>query len=121
MPVVIRQMLEGEGEAHSMGMLVYSLALMVTYLCLAANWSYAALIARLAPDVARPRALAWLMQDFFVAIMFASVAFYSVELRVAAALAALPGAGLRIGSLRLLKKARAAETEAPLEDVNPGQ
>lgn len=121
MPVVIRQMLEGEGEAHSMGLLIYSLALMANYLCLTASWGYAAFIARLAPDVARPRALAWLMQDLFVAVLFAAVALYSLELKVAAALAAVLGAGLRIGSLRWLKKARAAETETPLEDINPGQ
>lgn len=121
MPVVIRQMLEGDGEWNAVGLLIYALALMANYLCLAAGWGYAAFIAKLAPDVSRARALCWLTRDLFVAVLFAAVALFSLKLKLAAVLATILGVALRIGSVHFRKKASAAEAEAPLENVNPGQ
>lgn len=117
MPVVIRQMLEGGAEWNSVGLLIYSLALMANYTCLTVGWGYAAFVAKLAPDVSRPRALAWLMKDLFVAVLFGALALYSMHLKVAAALATLLGVAVRIASMRQWKLASLVETEAPAGDI----
>ena len=100
MPVVIRVLLEGEATAGSPGMLVYSLSMMANYACLFVGWGYAAFLAGLAPDVPRPRAWSWLLQELFVTVIFAALALYTLQLRVAAALVTLLGVGLRIGAMR---------------------
>ena len=126
MPVVIRVLLSGAMGSGSTGMLVYSIALMANYACLAAGWGYAAFIAQLAPDVPRSRAWGWLLQELFVAIVFGAVALYSAQLKLAAVLVMLAGVGLRIASVRLERSAKAGaasadEANAPHEGANPGQ
>jgi uncharacterized membrane protein len=116
MPVVIRQMLEGDGEWSAVGLLIYALALMANYLCLAVGWGYAAFVAKLAPDVSRNRALVWLTRDLFVAVLFAAVALFSLKLKLAAAALTLVGVALRIGSVHFRKKA--AQADEP--EVSPG-
>lgn len=122
MPVVIRQLLEGGGDWISAGMFVYSISLMAIYATLSAGWGYAAFVARVAPDVPRPLARAWLLQEVFVAVLFAALALYCAHLRVAAALLTLVGVLLRVASLRYFKRAKAAELAmTPIEGADPGQ
>lgn len=119
-PVVIRTMLSEIGSVKSDGMLLYALALAANYAALALGWGYAFLIGRLAPDVPRPRAWSWLLEDAFVAALFGAVAFYSQSLNVLALLFTLVGLGLRFGSARLEKVAKAGEDISP-GDLDPGQ
>jgi uncharacterized membrane protein len=131
MPVVIRGLLDGAIGTSYLGLLVYSLAMMANYACLAVGWGYAAFIGKLAPDVPRLRAWGWLLQEFFVMILFGAVALYSVGWKVPAAMIAVAGVVMRIVSIRLISKAEAVEsasppsiparTVTPHEDGNPGQ
>lgn len=121
MPVVIRQLLEGGADWISAGMLVYSLSLMAIYAILSAGWGYAAFLGQLAPDVPRPLAVAWLLQEVFVAVLFGALALYCAHYRVGAAMLTLAGVLLRMGSLWYLKKAGKDDRPLPVEGADPGQ
>lgn len=110
MPVVVRVMLTDAGGASANGMLIYSVALAANYLCLSASWGYAAFVGDLAPDVPRPRAWSWLLQDLFVAMLFGAVALYSVQLKLAALLLTLAGVGLRFLSWTKERAVQGTET-----------
>lgn len=110
-PVFVRVLLEDQRAPSINGMLIYALLMVVTYLCLAAGWSYAAFIRHLAPNVSRPRALGWLLEDLFVAMFFCGVALYSLHLHVLALLATLLGIGMRLSVTPLEKKARALDEQ----------
>jgi uncharacterized membrane protein len=120
MPVVIRVLLSDQGAMKSSGMLIYALSLTATYACLAMAWGYSAFIAHLAPDVPRPRAWGWLLQELFVTVLFGAVALYSMHLKWVALLAALMALALRAGSVRLESVAKKG-LDVPHEPVNPGQ
>jgi uncharacterized membrane protein len=105
-PVFIREMLVDESGMNINGMLLYSLSLMAIYLSLCVGWGYAAFIGRLASDVPRPRAWAWLLEDIFVVVVFGAVALYSVHLLVLATLTVVIGAALRVISTRLERVAK---------------
>ena len=112
-PVVIRTMLSEAERITSDGMLLYGLALMANYAALALGWGYAFFVGRLAPDVPRPRAWGWLLQDAFVAVLFGAVAVYSQHLNVVALLLTLGALGLRFGSDRLEKTAKSEGGVSP--------
>ena len=109
MPVFIREMLADESGMNINSLLMYALALMFIYLSLFLGWGYASFIGRLAPDVPRPRAWAWLWEDLFVVVLFGAVALYSVHAQMLASLAALIAVALRILSIRLEKAAKKLE------------
>jgi uncharacterized membrane protein len=106
MPVFIREMLTDESGMHVNGMLMYALALMSIYTSLLLGWGYAAFIGRLAPDVPRPRAWAWLLEDLVVVAAFGALALFSIDLTVPACLVVLVAASLRVLSTRLGKAAK---------------
>ena len=108
-PVVIRLFLTDEGGAISAGMLVYAVVMIGNYACLAAAWGYAAFVADLAPDVLRPRAWSWLLQELFVVVMFGAVAMFSLHLKLLAVLLMLVAVALRFGSVRLESAAKKLE------------
>jgi uncharacterized membrane protein len=106
MPVFIREMLTDENAMNANGMLMYALGLMIIYASLLLGWGYAAFIGRLAPDVPRPRAWAWLLEDLVVVTVFGALALYSLHLPALACAAVLAAAVLRVLSTRLEKAAR---------------
>ena len=108
MPVVIRVFLTAAAGESGDGMLVYSLALMANYLCLAASWGYAAFIGKLAPDVPAPRAWSWLLRDLFIAVLFGAAALFTAQMRVTALLLCLAGVAVRFVSGKLARQADAA-------------
>ena len=108
MPVVIRVFLTAASGDSGEGMLIYSLALMANYLCLAASWGYAVFIGKLAPDVPAPRALSWLLRDVFVAMLFGATALFSAHMKIAAVSVCVAGIALRFVSGKLARRAEAA-------------
>jgi hypothetical protein len=109
MPVVVRTVLTDLGDASGDGLMIYALALAANYLCLAASWGYAAFVGDLAPDVPAARAWSWLLQDFFIALLFGAVALYSAQLKVAALVLTLAGLGLRFLSWTKERSIRGAD------------
>ncbi|MGC1550017.1 MAG: TMEM175 family protein [Rhodanobacter sp.] len=107
-PVMIRLFLTGEGGTAS-GMLIYALVMMGNYLCLATAWGYAAFVADLAPDVLRPRAWCWLLEELFVVVLFGAMALFSLQLKLLAVLLMVVGVTLRFWSVRLEKAAKQLE------------
>lgn len=108
MPVVIRVFLTEAGGESNDGMLVYSLALMANYLCLAASWGYASFIGKLAPDVPAPRAWSWLLRDLCIAALFAATALFAAQMRIVALLVCLAGVASRFVSGKMARRADAA-------------
>ena len=107
MPVVIRVFLTEAGGESNDGMLVYALALMANYLCLAASWGYASFLGKLAPDVPAPLAWSWLLRDLCVAALFAATALFAAQMRILALLVCLSGLALRFVSSRMAGRADA--------------
>lgn len=107
MPVVIRVMMTEGGEIAEHGMLIYSVALLINYLLLAASWGYAAFIGKLAPDVPPSRACSWLFQELFVAVLFGAMALFTLHMKVAAALMCIVGLALRFASGKMNRRATA--------------
>ena len=107
MPVVIRVVLTAANGESGEGMLIYALALMANYLCLAASWGYASFIGKLAPDVPAPRAWSWLLRDLFVAVLFGAVALFSAHMKLAAVLLCVADVGVRFISGKLARRADA--------------
>lgn len=99
MPVMVRVMLTDGGELAEHGLLIYALALMANYLCLAGSWGYAAFVGDLAPDVPVGKAWGWFLQDVFVAMLFGALALFCLQLKVAAVLVTLLGVGVRFVSV----------------------
>ena len=110
MPVVIRVMMTGGGEIAEHGMLIYSIALLLNYLLLAASWGYAAFIGKLAPDVPAPRAWSWLLQELFVAVLFGAVALFALHIKVLAVVMCAIGLALRFAAGKMDRRAGAAAT-----------
>ena len=108
MPVVIRVLLTSASGDSGEGMLIYSLALMANYLCLAASWGYAVFIGKLAPDVPLPRAWSWLLRDLFVAVLFGAAALFTAHMRIAAIAVCVAGVAVRLVSGKLARRADAA-------------
>ena len=65
MPMVTRYVIE---VSHGKGIVVYLAAVLATFGCMALLWGYLALVARLAPDVPRARAVRWLLEILFPAL-----------------------------------------------------
>jgi uncharacterized membrane protein len=107
MPVVIRVMMTEGGEIAEHGMLIYSVALLVNYLLLAASWGYAAFVGKLAPDVPAPRAWSWLFQELFVAVLFGAVALFALHMKVFAVLLCAAGLALRFASGKMGRRTEA--------------
>lgn len=103
MPVFIREMLTDENGMNVNGMLMYALALMIIYTSLLLGWGYAAFIGRLAPDVPRPRAWAWLLEDLVVVAAFGALALYSLHFTSLACAVVVVAVVLRVMSTRLEK------------------
>lgn len=78
MPVVIRFSLSDQTALGQL--LIYSLAVAITYACLALLWGYLAFVARLVPDMDTRLARVWLWQKFVMIAAFAGVAFYAAQM-----------------------------------------
>ena len=91
-PVVVRFVFEGLEQGQ--GLLVYALALAVTYTCLALFWAYVAFIARLAPDLPPVKARAWLLEMVAAPLLMLALALYDRHLRGGALALTLLGVAL---------------------------
>src|SRR5690349_9607102 len=76
MPMVTRYVIE---VSHGKGIVVYLAAVLVTFGCMAVLWAYLALVARLAPDVPRARAVRWLLEIAFPALGALTVVLYDAH------------------------------------------
>ena len=76
MPMVTRYVIE---VTHGKGIVVYLAAVLVTFGCMATLWAYLALVARLAPDVPRARAVRWLLEIAFPALGALTVVLYDAH------------------------------------------
>jgi uncharacterized membrane protein len=74
LPVAIRFALSG--QPLIVMMLVYTLAVAITYSCMAVFWGYIAFVAHLAPDLDVRQARVWLFKKIGIATAFAAVACY---------------------------------------------
>ncbi|HEY0198165.1 MAG TPA: TMEM175 family protein [Rhodanobacter sp.] len=82
MPVMIRfALVEVSSEQ---GFVVYSLALAITFTCMAALWFYVAFVARLAPDLENRQARIWLLEMLAAPLIMAAFAFYRLQMKWAA-------------------------------------
>jgi uncharacterized membrane protein len=93
MPVVIRFALTHGAQRETVQ--IYGLGLAITYACVAALWGYLAFIAKLAPDVSRHLARAWLYQPLSVSAFSIAVVFGAGRVWVGVAICALVGISLR--------------------------
>ena len=93
MPVVVRFVLTHHTSEGSF--LVYGLAFVSTYGCMALLWGYAAFVAKLAPDVPRATALALLCKLGFTAMLFAALTMYAAGMMIGAVICALMALPLR--------------------------
>lgn len=108
-PVMIRTMVTGEGGAGPTGgFVLYALTLLAIQLCLALGWGYAAFIGKLAPDLPRSQAWGWLLYDLFVALVWAMIACWFLQLVWLAAALAAVAVGVRVAALQFSRAAKAA-------------
>ena len=104
MPVVIRAMVTGEGGVDSTsGFAIYAFSLLLIHLCLTMGWGYAAFIGDLAPDMPKPKAWSWLLQDVFAALVWAAIACWFLHLVWIVVLIAILALAARIASARLAR------------------
>lgn len=101
MPVVTRYVIE---VTHGTGVVIYVTAILVTFGCTALLWAYLAFVARLAPDVPRPRAVRWLLEIVIPALGALGVVLYDAHPWITLAgmvlvLAALVGAARMDGQV----------------------
>jgi uncharacterized membrane protein len=81
-PVMIRfALVEASSEQ---GFVVYSLALSVTFTCMAVLWFYVAFIARLAPDLEKRLARVWLLEMIAAPLIMTAFALYRLQMKFAA-------------------------------------
>jgi uncharacterized membrane protein len=87
MPVVIRFALDD--AARDLGLVVYAVAIAVTFACMAALWFHVAFVARLAPDLEPRLARIWLLEMIAAPLIIGAMAFYQLHLRAVALLLTL--------------------------------
>lgn len=112
MPVVIRFALTTHTPGHE-AMLVYVWGFAITFASIAAMWGYLAFIARLAPDVSRPLAWAWLLKKLVITGICVGVACYFAGWTIAAIVTGVTTIAARLTSWRLERNATGVSPAAP--------
>lgn len=110
LPVVVRYALAADVGAD--GFAVYAVGTGTTYLCMALFWLYLAFVARLAPDLDRRVALAWLMQMVAATSLIGAAWLYQAGLHHGALLPGILAVLLLLGRRRLEHAARGTKGAA---------
>jgi uncharacterized membrane protein len=103
-PVVIRFVFAGASQNQAM--LIYAIALTVTFTCMAALWGYVAFIANLAPDLALRVRRAWLMNMVGAPMLTGALVLHQLNNRWGTLALTLLGVALLVGKRVVMHRKR---------------
>lgn len=103
-PVVIRVVITGEaGMRPDDGFALYAATLLAIQLCLALAWGYAVFVGKLVQDLPRAQAVAWLLHDLFLCLLWAAAAGWFLHRPWLTGMLAALAVIARVAELRLAR------------------